>query len=120
MPLKFRLIGQCFVTSGSVLLIVLTFLWSQYLFPTMLDSNVAFDAVLNQYDQFTNDWTFKDFEHREQDSATDLFILYLWHVTNTENFIESGYKPRLQEKGPYAYMKQAYRYHIVRSCLEYS
>ena len=44
MPLKFRLIGQCFVTSGAVLLIVLTFLWSQYLFPTMLDSNVAFDV----------------------------------------------------------------------------
>lgn len=119
MPSKFRLVGQCFVTSGAVLMIVLTFLWSQYLFPTMLDANVAFDAVLNQYDQFTNDWTFKDFEHREQDLATDLFILYLWHVTNTENFIESGYKPRLQEKGPYPYVKQAYKYHIVRRYLEY-
>ena len=79
-----------------------------------------------------NDWTFEDFEpepefvlgadfflimfgvrHREQEPATDLFVVYLWHVTNTENFIEGGYKPRLQEMGPYAYVKQAYKYDIV-------
>jgi len=51
--------------------------------------------------------------HREQDPATDLFVIYLWHVTNTENFIEGGYKPRLQEMGPYAYVRQAYKYDIV-------
>jgi len=33
-------------------------------------------------------------------------------VTNTENFIEFGYKPRLQEMGPYAYVRQAYKYDI--------
>jgi len=51
--------------------------------------------------------------HREQDPDTDLFVIYLWHVTNTENFIEGGYKPRLQEMGPYAYVRQAYKYDIV-------
>ena len=83
-PLKFRLVGKCFVVTGVVLLAVLTSLWSQYLFPTMLDAHVAFDvrctalfkrlglvhkdyctfsqAVLNKYDEFTNDWTFEDFE----------------------------------------------------------
>ena len=88
--------------------------------------------MLNEYDEFMNDWTFEDFEpepefvlgadfflimfgvrHREQEPATDLFVVYLWHVTNTENFIEGGYKPRLQEMGPYAYVKQAYKYDIV-------
>ena len=56
--------------------------------------------------------------HREQDAATDLFILYLWHVTNTENFIEGGYKPRLREMGPYAYVKQAYKYDIVSKSVQ--
>ena len=46
LPLRFRLVGQCFVGAGTVLLLVLAFLWSQYLFPTMLDSQVAFDVCL--------------------------------------------------------------------------
>ena len=94
--------------------------------------------MLNKYDEFTNDWTFEDFQlvcrahpmatyfnwrlccfrHREQESATDLFILYLWHVTNTENFIEGGYKPRLQEKGPFAYTRQAYKYGIASGSVQ--
>ena len=44
MPLKLRLLGKCFVATGVILLMVLTFLWSQYLFPTMLDAHVAFDV----------------------------------------------------------------------------
>ena len=46
MPLGRRLAGQCFVTIGAVLLMVLTLLWSQYLFPTILDSHVAFNVQL--------------------------------------------------------------------------
>lgn len=63
MPLRPRLIGQCFVATGTLLLLILTLIWSQYLFPTMLDAHVAFDAVLNQYDELTDDWTFRDFEY---------------------------------------------------------
>ena len=43
-PLRFRLLGKCFVVTGAILLAILTLLWSQYLFPTMLDAHVAFDA----------------------------------------------------------------------------
>ena len=49
MPLKGRLVGKCFVISGLVLLSILTFLWSQYLFPTMLDAHVAFDVCRISY-----------------------------------------------------------------------
>jgi len=44
MPLRFRFMGQCFVVTGALLLMTLTLIWSQYLFPTMLDAHVAFDA----------------------------------------------------------------------------
>ena len=44
MPLRFRLLGKCFVVTGAILLAILTLLWSHYLFPTMLDAHVAFNA----------------------------------------------------------------------------
>ncbi|KAJ8598298.1 hypothetical protein CTAYLR_006008 [Chrysophaeum taylorii] len=111
-PTRYRLFGKIVVVAGLVALVALQITWSQNLTPSILDARSAFDAVLNEHDEYTFDWTFQDFQHRDQEEATDLFLIYLWDVTNPDGFSTDGFKPRLEEKGPYAFVKRSYKYDI--------
>lgn len=111
-PTRYRVIGKALVVVGLVLILVLTWVWSQVLYPSMLDARCAHDAILNEHDEYVNDWTFADFEHREQEEGTDLFLVRLFHVTNPQAFSTAGSKPRLEEKGAYAYVKRSFKYDV--------
>lgn len=112
-PTRYRVAGKVVAVWGATMLVTLSLFWSQKLYPSMVDARSSMDAVLNEHDEFVEDWTFKDFRRKEQvEPGTDLFLVRLLAVTNALGVAAEGLRPNLEERGAYAFTKRSFKYDV--------
>jgi len=112
---KFSVLGQCCLFMGVFLSVVTGFVWSQFLYTYSFDSYIHFEVIVDRQDQDELHWTYLNFQHRERESQTSLYSVYLFNVLNPREIMEDGYKPKITEQGPYGYVKHVHRYDITFS-----
>lgn len=110
---RWLLLGRCLVLEGLVLLAITSLIWGQLLFPAVLESKVAFEAVLDAQDQQAAAGTYEAWTGPSTSGGESRMSLYrLWHVRNPADVVELGFKPQLEERGPYGYLPRETKYDV--------
>ena len=109
---RFRIMAYACAVSGFVILILNTFIWSQFYFVTTFDSILTFELVVDERDMVAGDWTFKRFLHYKQADDTRLTQWYFFQVQNPAEVMNKGRKPELEEVGPFAAVLDTIKYDV--------
>ncbi|CAM9700867.1 unnamed protein product, partial [Chrysoparadoxa australica] len=110
--------GRYCFQMGLVTWLVMCVVGSQFFYRRALNSKVLFEAVIDQQDQDAADRTYMKWleglfaleEAKEGQYALHSF--YIWHITNPREVMTLGYKPNLEQKGPYGYVKHEQKYDV--------
>ncbi|CAM9090652.1 unnamed protein product, partial [Laminaria digitata] len=115
---KWVQLGKSLCQIACILFFVACVLWSQLLYPMALNSKTLFEAILDANDQAAlgstyTKWLLGLFSDEEELTAeSSLNSIYLWHITNPSEILEQGFKPKLEEKGPFGYVKRTKKYDV--------
>lgn len=100
---------------GIVLGIVLVLIWPQSFLITIFNSRLMYQLVLSSDDYYACNEKFADFVVDEPKDDYAMLSFYIFSVTNPGRVIQQGFKPNLEEMGPFAYVKNTYRYDVLFS-----
>lgn len=97
---------------GAVILVVLGMIWPQKLSAEIFNSRLAYHLIMDLEDLWTCDKDYIRFivDEPKEDQASLQF--YFFNISNAAGILERGYKPRVQEVGPYAFRKKTYKYDV--------
>ncbi|CAM9656283.1 unnamed protein product [Ascophyllum nodosum] len=118
---KWIQLGNISVQISCVLFLVMCILWSQLLYPQALNSKTLFEAIIDGKDQVASNpsyirWLAGLFsDEKELTAGYALHSFYVWHVTNPSEILEQGFKPKLEETGPFGYKKRTTKYDALFS-----
>lgn len=98
-------IGACFIVS-------LVIAWPQKFSSDVFNSRLLYHTIIDIEDYFTCSPDYQKFVIDEPSQEDRLVSMYLFNVTNTRDTIEQGYKPTVEEVGPFGYRKHTYKYDI--------
>jgi len=105
-------IGWAFILFGAFFLISLAYMWPQVYSPEVFNSRMSYHLVLDIEDYWTCDKDYQRFVIDEPSVEENMFQIYIFNISNAANVIQQGYKPTVNEIGPYAYQKKTYKYEI--------
>jgi CD36 family len=116
---RWMLLGKTATLCGIMIFAAMCLLWSQVLYPLVLNAKVAFEVVIDAKDQAAQSPSYMAFlqglgveEQQQQHSQYALHSFYVWNVTNTLEVLQLGYKPQMQQVGPYGYVKREQKYDV--------
>lgn len=109
---RFRIMAYACAVSGFVILILNTFIWSQFYFVTTFNSILTFELVVDERDMNADDWTFKRFIHYKQAEDARLTQWYFFQVKNPAEVMGKGRKPEIEEIGPFAAVLDTVKYDV--------
>jgi CD36 family len=115
---RWMLLGKTAVLCGIAIFAAMCVLWSQLLYPLVLNAKVAFEVVIDSRDQAEQSPTYKAFlqglgvEEQQQQSQYSLQSFYVWNITNPLEVLQLGYKPEMRQVGPYGYVKREQKYDV--------
>jgi len=92
--------------------VVAGLVWTQFLYVWSFEEYIKFEQVIDVGDQWSDDYTYQNFIHRDAAEHSSLFEVYLFNVSSPESMIDEGFKPRVQEVGPYGYIKNHFKYDV--------
>ena len=97
---------------GAVMLTTLGFLWPQKLSAEIFNSRLAYHIILDIEDLWTCDKDYTRFLVDEPTVEEAVITFYLFNISNADDIIQRGYKPKISEVGPYSYRKKTYKYDV--------
>ncbi|CAM9544004.1 unnamed protein product [Phaeothamnion confervicola] len=118
---KWILLGASCWQVGAVIIAAMAVLWSQVLYPHLLDSTVTMEAVVDAEDAAALDPTYSRWLrglYYGEDEKLGEYALHsfnLWHVTNPAGVVEDGEYPDLTRIGPIGYVKHTNNYDVAFS-----
>ncbi len=105
-------VGWAFIVFGTFFAASLAYLWPQMYTPGVFNSRMSYHLVLDIEDFWTCNKDFKNFVIDEPPLDEAIFQVFIFNITNAASVIQEGYKPNVNEVGPYAYQKKIYKYDI--------
>jgi hypothetical protein len=105
-------IAVSMIVFGIVSAFCLIVLWPQQFIVTMFNSRLAHRLIIDDQDYYTCSKDYQNFVISEPDSSYNMVSFYLFTVLNGADVIEKGYEPKVEEKGPFAFVKNSYKYDI--------
>ena len=119
------LTGLSLIIIGVVLFVVMSLLWSQFLFPLAFNSSLLFQLTIEKNDYLTCSSEYLSFLNNTADASTSVFSFYLFNVSNTADVIQRGDRPVLNQTGPFSYEISHFKYDVsfdenVSSSITYS
>lgn len=110
---RFRICAYACAISGFTILILNTFIWSQFYYVTTFNSILTFELVVDEKDMIANDWTFKRFLHYKQDDDTRLTKWNFFGIKNPKEVLTENQKPVIEEIGPFAAVLDTVKYDVA-------
>ena len=107
------LTGIALMIIGSLLILTLTLIWSQILFPYIFNSRLLFQLIINKDTYATCSPQYQSFIQNADPPEIALTSFYVYNVTNPAEVIQLGNRPNLQRLGPYAYSSQHFKYNVA-------
>ena len=105
-------IGWAFILFGTFFLVSLAYMWPQVYSPEVFNSRMSYHLILDIEDYWTCDKDYQNFVTDEPSIEESMFQVYIFNISNAADVIQKGYKPAVNEIGPYAYQKKTYKYEI--------
>ena len=100
------LFGMCFMVS-------LVLIWPQHYSSLVFDSKMMYRNILDVKDYWTCDPDYYHFVIDKPSTDKALLTMYVYNVTNADEVIQRGYKPKMRETGPYGYSIEASKYDVT-------
>lgn len=91
----------------------LFFVYPQRYSREIFNSRLSYYLIVDVEDYWTCTDEFNQFVIDEPPVDIRLFSFYVFNATNTLNTIQRGFKPAMQETGPYGYQIYSYKYDIT-------
>jgi hypothetical protein len=101
-----------FMVFGFCAAAVLIALWPQKFLVDVFTSKLTKRLVIDDQDHFTCSRDFVNFVVDEPTDEYSMLTFYIFSVTNAADVLQRGYKPQVQETGPYGFIKNTYKYDI--------
>lgn len=108
-------LGVALMMAGGLFLLILTFAWSQLLFPYIFNSRLLFRLIINKDSYASCSSQYQGFIQNSDPPEVALTSFYVFNVTNPAEVIQIGNRPHLQRLGPYAYSSQHFKYDVAFS-----
>ena len=105
-------IGSALILFGATFLLALSYLWPQIYNPSVFDSRLAYHLIMDIEDYWTCNKDYQNFVIDEPAVNEAMLQIFMFNVSNAPQVIQQGYKPYINEVGPYAYRKKTYKYDI--------
>jgi hypothetical protein len=107
-----QFLGVACIVVGSILLLTLVLLWSQYLFPLIFNSRLLFHLIIDRDDYATCSSDFQKFILNDDSPSTATLSFYFFNISNPADVVQRGERPHTTQVGPYAYSLRQSKYEI--------
>ena len=105
-------VGWAFIVFGTFFIVSLAYMWPQLYSPQVFDARMAYHTVMDIEDYWTCGKDYNNFVIDEPPIDEAMFQFFIFNISNAPDVIQKGYKPKVNEVGPYAYQKLSYKYEI--------
>ena len=105
-------VGWAFILFGTFFLTSLAYLWPQIYSPQVFNSRLSYHSVLDIEDYWTCNKDYKNFVVDEPHVDEVMYQVFIFNISNAADVIQKGYKPLVNEIGPFAYTKRSYKYEV--------
>lgn len=106
------LIATVLILFGCCSAFVLIVLWPQNFLVDVFNSRLTKRLVIDDEDLFTCSKDFINFVIDEPEDEYSMITFYVFSVINAQEVLQRGYKPSVEETGPYGFVKYSYKYDI--------
>lgn len=98
---------------GISCIVPLVMLWPQIFSRRVFNSRLAYKIMIDVDDYWSCQKEYDHFVFDEPDASANILSFYVFTVSNAINVIQRGFKPNIQETGPYGFVKKTYKYDIT-------
>lgn len=106
------LVAVALMVIGVVSALVLVIVYPQYFMVDIFNSRLLRRLIIDDEDYYTCSRDFVNFVVDEPTDDYSMLMFYVFSVTNAADVLQRGYKPSVEEQGPYGFVKNTYKYDI--------
>ena len=98
---------------GVTFTLSLSLIWPQHYSSLIFNSKMNYRTIMDVHDYWTCDPDYYDFVVDNPPTERSMITMYVYNVTNPDEIIQRGYKPKMKETGPYGFSRESYKYNVT-------